>query len=420
MSIAILLIFAVGFGIYQYTVFYNPPTKRLALDGFYAQMPEDERHKYINLPINHHDSQSLKFRGFYILSPQFNKNEPIIFVLTDGQMELVDTDPDFDFFNNIIGNGSYVLIGRRGHSPTLFPEIYNSNGALDYAKAQFLLGSEQYIEDIELIRQDLINKQLLPQNKKINIFGASGAGILAQQYISKYGQYVDKAILQVTGAPDIAINNNVSYSPDFEQYNPEGDRILRKISPSEVELQRLSNILYQTARSSQNPKQNQINILNQVQDGASLFSYYFKPQYNLSFLKNLLNSPSSVAAKVRYYELVGHDLKKYNQATNPKTNLLYEFSNILLWDFVEQEKAGAISPKKFEITRSDFEGQVLVLSGNQDVVFSVEIGQQISDKYNNSAFIQFDDNHKFTIGNQQFYIDLRNDFYLNGLNSVSK
>ncbi len=406
------------FILYQCHSFYKTPTKRLALDDSYSKMPEDNFHKYINLPINHNNPESELFRGFYILSPNYDKNDQITFILTDGQMELVGTDTDFDFFENILGNSSYVLIGRRGHFPTLFPEVYNRDKTLNYTKALNLYGSKQYIEDIELIRQDLKKKGLLGKSKKINIFGASGAGILAQQYISKYGKNVDRVILQSTGAPDISRKNNQSYSPDFADFNLEGNKILESIlKESEINLPRLSNILYQVGRSSKKPKKDQINILNRVKEGSTLFSYYFKPQYNLRLLKQILNSPNSAASKVRYFELIGHDLKKYNAEKKKNINLLYEFSNELLWDFAKKNASEEIAPKNFQINRSSFQYQTLVLSGSKDIVFSIETGEEIAKAYSNSRFIAFDDNHKFSNNNQEFYLNLRKSFLSDGFNS---
>ena len=44
----------------------------------------------------------------HLLSPGFRKGGDVTFLLTDGQMELVDLDPDFDFFEAMLGGASYV------------------------------------------------------------------------------------------------------------------------------------------------------------------------------------------------------------------------------------------------------------------------------------------------------------------------
>jgi hypothetical protein len=144
----------------------------------YAEMPADMRHRYIDLPLDHGDPSLGTFRGYYLLSPRFTPSQSLTFVLTDGQMELVSTKTDFGFFDALFGDVPYVLIGVRGQAPTLLPEVY-SNGAIDYARAMKLYGSDQQIEDIEAVRQDMQRKGLLPSDGRINVFGASGAGVLA-------------------------------------------------------------------------------------------------------------------------------------------------------------------------------------------------------------------------------------------------
>lgn len=51
-----------------------------------------------------------------------------------------------------------MLIGVRGHSPTLFPEVYK-DGKVDYERALQLYSSDQQVEDIEYIRLDLIKME---------------------------------------------------------------------------------------------------------------------------------------------------------------------------------------------------------------------------------------------------------------------
>jgi hypothetical protein len=107
----------------------TPPASRLALDAYYPAMPPDARHHYLNLPLDYGDSASALFRDFYIVSPHFQASGPVVFFLTDGQMELVSPSPDFAFFEAELPGLSYVLIGHRGHAPTLFPEVYRNGNA---------------------------------------------------------------------------------------------------------------------------------------------------------------------------------------------------------------------------------------------------------------------------------------------------
>lgn len=413
---AALVILAViaGVLVYLHDDFYKIPISRIGLTESYAEMPEDRFHHYINLPIDHNQTASGSFRGFYQLSPNFYKSKNITFLLTDGQMELVSTKTDFHFFENVLRGSSYVLIGVRGHSPTLFPEVYK-DGKVDYAMATKLFDSDQQVEDIELVRLDLIKKGILGKDDKINIFGASGAGILAQQYISKYGSKVNRVILESTGAPDLSEKFDLKYSPNFNNYNPEAanilDDILRQYS---IDKQSLSNILYQMGRSEKSPKEAQIKLLEEIKNGGSLFSYKFTPITNLEILDYMIKPPQEIAARVRWFEIVGYDLLRYD--SQKETNLLYEFSLKVISDLLEYHKNNNIPVKKFDLKRSEFLGEVLILKGTEDVVFSDEINQKIQQSYPNSKLLFFKDGHKMQNDTEK-YIHIRNTFLNQGFNS---
>jgi pimeloyl-ACP methyl ester carboxylesterase len=413
-AVLVLLTVIAGVLVYLHDDFYKIPKSRIGLTESYAEMPEDRFHHYINLPIDHKQTASGNFRGFYQLSPNFYKSKNITFLLTDGQMELVSTKTDFQFFENVLRGSSYVLIGVRGHLPTLFPEVYK-NGKVDYAMATKLFDSDQQVEDIELVRLDLIKKGILGKDDKINIFGASGAGILAQQYISKYGSKVNRVLLESTGAPDLSEQFGLKYSPNFNNYNPEAAKILDAILRQQsIDKQSLSNILYQIGRSEKSPKEAQIKLLEEIKNGGSLFSYKFKPITNLEVLNYMIKPPQEIAARVRWFELVGYDLLRYD--SQKETNLLYEFSLKAISDLLEYHKNNNISAKKFHLKRSEFLGEVLILKGTEDVVFSDEINQKIQQSYPNSKLLFFKDGHKM-LNDTEKYIHIRNTFLNQGFNS---
>lgn len=399
---------------YSHDNFYKIPKTRIGLNESYAAMPQDSFHLYINLPIDHHQPSKAAFRGFYQLSPNFYKSKNITFLLTDGQMQLVSPKTDFQFFENVLEGNSYVLIGVRGHSPLLFPEVYK-DGKVDYDKSLHLFNSDQQVEDIEFVRLDLIKKGILGKDDKINVFGASGAGVLAQQYISKYGANVNRVILESTGAPDLAKKFGIKYSPNFEEFNPDGAKILSQIlAQKSIDKQALSNILYQKGRTEQTPKEAQIKLLKNLQNGSSLFSYKFKPITNLSLLDYMIKPPSEIMARVRWFELVGYDLIIYN--SEKETNLLYELSSKAVSDLLEYHKKYKIPAKEFNINRSNFPGEVLILKGTEDVVFSDEINHKIQHAYPNAKLLFFKDGHRMQNDTEK-YIKLRNTFLNEGFNA---
>lgn len=409
----IMIIIAVGL-YYLHCDFYEIPKNRIALTDTYPEMPEDSLHQYINLPIDYTRPSSGLFRAFYQFSPNFYKSKNITFFLTDGQMELVTTKTDFHFFENVLRGSSYVLIGVRGHSPTLFPEVYK-NEKVDYAIATKLYSSDFQVEDIEQVRLDLIKKGILGKDSKINIFGASGAGVLAQQYLSKYGKNINRVLLESTGAPDLSRQSGSKYSPNFEEFNPEGAKLLNEIiQQKRIDKQTICNILFQKGRTEKSPRTAQLEILTELKNGGNVWTYKFTPINNLSLLNYLLKSPKEIAARVRWFELIGSDLLNYNSKN--ETNLLYELSTKALSDLLQYYKSNKIPAKFFNINRHQFNGEVLLIKGTEDVVFSDEINRKIQQSYPNSKLLFFKDGHRMQNDTER-YIHIRNTFLNEGFTS---
>lgn len=414
--LAIVIFLAIPAVLYfTHRSFYSVPSARLALNETYPEMPEDEFHHYIDLPLDHNDQSRGYFRGFYLFSPNFYKSKNITLLLTDGQMELVGLKTDFDFFEDVLKGNSYVLIGVRGHSPTLFSELFK-DGEVNYDDALNLYGSDQQIEDIENVRLDLIKKGYLEPQDKINVFGASGAGILAQQYISKYGSRVNRVILESTGAPDLAKKANANFSPDLKDFNPQAATILDELlSNNSVDKKTVSNILYQLGRMENSPRDAQLRFLEDLRNGGHLWSYRLKPVMNLSLLNYIIKTPNELEARVRWFELVGSDLMKYN--SEQETNLLYEISETAVSDLLEYHKNNNRSPKDWLIERSAFSGEVLILKGTQDVVFSDAINIDIQRSYPNSKLLFFNDGHRMQ-RDKNHYQQIRTSFLEKGFDSA--
>jgi pimeloyl-ACP methyl ester carboxylesterase len=411
--IALLLLFAIGTGIYLHLDLYSIPDTRLALDGTYLEMSEDPFRKYINLQVDHNDPSKGQFRGFYLLSPHFYDSKNITFVLTDGQMELVTTRTNFGFFEELLGPGSYVLMGVRGHSPTYLPEVYK-DGMVDIGAALNLYSSAQQIEDIEQVRLEMVRNGTLEPGRKINIFGASGAGVLAQQYVSKYGTNVERVLLESTGAPDLSRASGIKYSPDLKDFNPDAAALLEEIlQTGSVDRSAIANILYQLGRTSMTPRESQISLLAEVKNGSWMLRYRFDPKYNVSVLNYLIKSPRMITARVRWFELVGQDLLEYDAEKG--IDLLYEISREPLTDLVDFYRKNGQLSLGLSVKR-DFPGEVLVLKGTEDVVFSDEISQKLQQAYPNARLLLFRDGHRMQ-NDKEKYRELRVSFFDKGFAS---
>ena len=411
LSICLILLIL---GYYSIKPYISIPTTRLKAGEYYKEMPPDSKHIYLELPVDHNNPEKGSFTDFIILSPDYDPNKPIIFFLTDGQQAKVHPECSYYLFDQRLKDMSYVLIGRRGHFPTLFPEVYNENGKLNYNKALDLYGSKQFVEDIECVRRYLVRKKLIPENKKIMLYGRSGAGFLAQQYLNKYGKHVSRVILESTGAPDLADKIDSTFqAPLSEIYlapcvsflniknNPDFGFMISKIPYKE-------GIKY-------NPEKQIAEIKKLSEDkGFSYYKYWFKLPYNFLLVKKMMTLlPMNAAVFVRLYELTGMDLINYDKLPE---NIMYSWLNNMLSDYMERAKSGKIPIPSYAIDRRKFSGEVLVISGTMDHVFSIRMGQALRGNYKNSKFLVFNDNHEL-LRYPEYYKTLRTVFFYKGFNS---
>ena len=120
--------------------------------------------------------------------------------------------------------------------------------------------------------------------------------------------------------------------------------------------------------------------------------------------------------KVRIYELVGADLMEYNPTSPQEVNLMYEWTRIVIADFLKANAEGIISTPHFNLNRSTYTGEVMVWSGTGDQDFNRQMGQLISDSYPHSQQAIFNDAHKRD-KYDEYYLNFRKAFFVTGLNS---
>jgi len=422
-ALLIILIFVIIYVYYQYADYFNIPKTRLGLNDFYSTMPPDKKHFYLELPLDHNNAQLGKYKGFYILSPDFAPGKDIIFFLTDGQQNKVHPDVNMAFQFEKLKDLSYVVIGRRGHYPALFPEVYKNDGSLDYKKAMTLYGTAQQIEDIEMVRQDLYNKGYLAKDGKIMLYGASGAGVLLQQYIAKYPEKVSRALIEASGAPDIAKENGINFcnfNGQMNSSNPETLNAFQKILENKkVARESLCYILFKLPYFNINGKELRIKLIKEIYENnfTSYNNYWWNPESNFYLVKLMMRLPMMEATKIRIFEITGEFLPNY-QKNSMEINLQYEWVKEILKDYLDKSSEGVIQIPVINLVkeRSKYSGEVLVLSATEDQVMPPKLGEKTSKAYPNSKFALFKDTHAF-IMDKQYYLNIRKAFFTQGLYS---
>jgi pimeloyl-ACP methyl ester carboxylesterase len=405
----------------------SPPTRRLAAGSFYKEMPPDSHHIYIRLPIDHGNPELGSFTGFYLLSPNFKPGGKIIFQLYDNQQEMVGmiaSSADFEAFDERVGKEmSYVLIGNRGVSPTLFPEVFKKDGSVDYKKALKLYGSDEQIEDIETVRLDMENRGLLPSDGKIMLYGGSGGGVLIQQFLNKYGNHVSRVLIESTGAPDIARKNGHPFIKTLYNSNPTAAQLYFKLYKEGNTSASLAWMIFKIGLEGNTELQTE--VLEGKQHFFNLsgrFIYlknWLKLSQNFQIVNLFMSFPVELEVKVRMWEVAGSDLINYNPKTEMEIIPLYESLKYLLADLLNSNYKGEIATILINPDRSQFQGEVLIFANEGDQDFGPDIARLISSAYPHSRLAVFNENAHHILKKDRFQLRFTRAFFESGLYSDS-
>ena len=425
-GMVLLLVLVVSGGAYawhEYEMFFSVPSARLQADGFYPDMPPDAHHRYMQIPLDHGNPSLGNFTAFYLLSPGFSAGKDIVFWLFDNQQErvgMINSFADFEYFEENLGGLSYVLIGNRGVSPTLFPEVFNKDGSANYSQALRLYGSLQQVEDIEAVRKDLQKNGQLPEDGKIMLYGGSGGGVLVQQYLDRYGEHVSRALIECSGSPDLAATHNTTFMKKTYQSNESLAKSYFSLMQKGENTASLAFMLYKIGLSGNVDEQNQI-----VSSKSGPFSREglqayiacsLSPQNNFPFVRWMLDSPRELEVKVRVYELIGDDLEHYHPTSAQEVCLGHEWIKVILADFIKACKDGEIPITKIQLNRSSYGGEVMIWSATFDQVFSEQIGQWLRESYPHARLALFNDTHERR-KDPDYRRDFRRAFFMHGLHS---
>lgn len=417
------LIGCMAYGWHEYREFFEVPTTRLAANSFYPELPPDAFHHYLQIPLDHENRALGNFTDFYILSPGFQPGENVIFWLFDNQQErvgMIKDASDFEYFEASLKGLSYVLIGNRGVSPTIFPEVFDEDGKANCSRALRYYSSEEQVEDIEEVRKDMQTKGLLPDDGKIMLYGGSGGGVLIQQYLDRYGEHVSRALIENSGGPDLAIEHNTTFIKSTYLSNESLANSYFALTQDGEDFTSLAFLLYKIGLTGNTDLQNRITDektgISSLERRLAYLCNWLFPSYNFPFVKWMLDAPGETEVKVRLYELIGDEVDRYHPVSAREVCLGYEWMMPLLADFTSAHEDGEIPTVKIQMNRSSYPGEVLIWSGKADQVFSEQMGQWLCQSYPDARLALFDDSHtreKF----QDFRQEFRREFFIHGLRS---
>lgn len=119
---------------------------------------EDYYHRFIDVPISYNHPNKGTFKLYYELCSDFDKNKPTVLIPTDGQRSLSQVGWADKYKKMFNLNYNTVTYEYRGMYCSKIKEV--SDKFINWKDTYEILNSDNVVEDIERIRQDLLEEEV--------------------------------------------------------------------------------------------------------------------------------------------------------------------------------------------------------------------------------------------------------------------
>lgn len=362
-----------------------------------ASNPTPPTLRRIEVPIDHTDPSKGTAEIVAELGAPYNPEVPTIFVIADAQQFYVQKGAmagiQERYFNS---NVNVVGIIGRGFTKAFIRAASNVDGAPDWKKAWTIFNADQWIEDIEAVRRDIVG-----ESGTIRLFGQSGGGFLGHQYMAKHGEHVDRAATSSALNPFIAGElglNSDRFWEEIEQFKPGLREVLKSVL--EHYANRRDEIIMTLQRQNffvspeQLPEARARLIHALANDDMDLYTQ-MKETYQVGPIRNFLNSPQGIPIRVRLYEFIypaGILERLEGDAVYPDLENQKNFAEPLL----ALQADGSIAAPTWDRRKLHrLDTTVLVINGVQDHTSDYRAAAALAYCYPNSTLFLADDDHQF-------------------------
>jgi len=386
---------------------------------------EDFYNRNIEMPIDHFNPKEGTFTLYYQLTSNFDFNKPTIFFFQDSQQNygepgaVDELAKDYNFYELF----NVVRYQHRGRKYS-YIEVKNEDGSINWEKVYRVLSSRQVVEDIERIRQDLFVDH---PNAKIYIYGRSGGGYLAQEYLAKYSNHVARVFLR--SAPNPLIMEELDYIESKHLINslnavdPQLPAKLKTIIDRETVPQlELLWLLLRLGYEHQDPGPYQAIVINELyENNKNTYSSYIDREgyswYSFSQLKanKVLYDQMGAGIFLRAIECDGvYLLGPEPDYIDPIYYCYRDLSAPVLQLIEEKRVTPPIYPSLNRFRK--IKTEVFYLAGKNDHMSPYQIGIELGKYLKNYELFIADDNHMM-MNHKDCLPLLRNAFFEYGIGS---
>ncbi len=285
----------------------------------------------------------------YRFQQPYDPDKPILMIVEDAVTQFLEGQ---GFSAEAMGKFNVLLIKGRYSQPNFGSFLWLEGEELDWEMAYKIFNISQQVKDLEAVRKLVLN------NRSISLLGESSGADMAQHYVSRYPDKVEKILL---------------------------------IDPLLLDLQQAMGLM----------------IYNILPSGSKSFEDVFWECYQkkpTSFDRGTINEESNeIALQVRIFEHLYTFLDTKAKLPSP-----------LIWlgekgaSLVKFYKKAPFSVEGIHYDHlRDFKGKALVLSGEKDKLVDHRVDQVLISYYADGSFFLINDEHRLpAFQNSKYYHDL--------------
>jgi pimeloyl-ACP methyl ester carboxylesterase len=382
-------------------------------------LPADLGHN-LEVPLDHKASRLGHTPLYYEFGAPYDPAKPVVFVIADAQQFYLNKGSVARLQQTHFGDGFNVVgIVTRGATPEFIHAAVDANGKPDWQKAWRIFRSEQYVDDIDAVRQAVVGKQ-----GQILLFGQSGGAMLVHEYLAKHGAHVRRAFTASAVNPflegELGLNSD-RFWEEIGQEDPALQTLLQDAlkhyadrRPALVMTLQRQNFFVPKERLSAE----RAALIRALAAGDDHRFEEAQKAYQVPEITRFFDSPEGIPICVREFEFFypsGARERLKSGGFYPDQENVYNFAKPL----VELCEAGKIPPPAFDTPKlHTLRTEVLMLSGRWDHTVDYRSAIALSASYpHHLLFLAEDDHQFFKMTQSGDYYRLLRAFLASGLQS---
>ncbi|MGH9870520.1 MAG: hypothetical protein ACREAA_20480 [Candidatus Polarisedimenticolia bacterium] len=331
----------------------------------------------------------------------FDPAKPTVLVVADGQQFYVQRGRVATIQNDSFGPELNVIgvIGR-GTSKAIL-DWAAPEGRVNWPRAMQAFASRQWVEDIEAARRAVAG------DAPVMIYGVSGGGLLAHQYLAAHGDKVSRAVVGTSPVAGLSAALGLRHDHFWDELGSQDPKLqpllleaLKKGTlPRPILIQLLQRQNFFVPREKLGAER--AALIQEMARGDEAALARRREEYQVDAVQRMLDSPAGIPIRVRLYELVRPVVPDESVLTRA---VLPDLENqaTIAGPLLEAERRGDIAAPVLDLAAPGaVTAPMLMLAGRWDHTVDYRTQISLAARYPAARLLLLDDDHMLEHFKQQ-------------------